>query len=134
MDTSNQHLLRTGLAANAAFSAFTGLLLTLAPGTVNDWLGLAIPGWLRLLGVALLGHAVILAIVLRLDRPEPLAKLNLAAIAPYPLLMVGLVVADVVSPTGGQALVLLDGAVVGMVAVLQALGLRGAGSNEPQLA
>lgn len=124
MDTNNQQLLQLGLHANAAFSLATGALLAIAPATVGNWLGVEIDLWLRLLGLALIGHAGILAFVARQPQPESLAKLNLAMIAPYPLMMVALAVFGLVDGGTGQALVLADGAVVGITALVQAAGLR----------
>ena len=53
----------------------------------------------------------------------PWTKLNLAMVGPYPLLMIVLAVA-VIEPTGGKALVLLDGVLVGSTALVQFVGLR----------
>ena len=125
---------RTGLRLNAALSFATGTLLTVAPATVGGWLDVSIDGWLRALGVALLGHAAILAWVTTQTRLEGWLKLNLAVIAPYPLMMIGLA-ATVVDPPAGRALVLLDGALVGALAVMQARGLiGGAEQHEPRSA
>ncbi len=131
MDTSGPHkLLRTAMAANAVFSLATGLQLVVAPSSVGDWLGVEIDGWLRLLGVALIGHAPILAFAISRPDPRPLGKLNLAMIAPYPLMMIGLVVSGIVEPAAGQALVLADGAIVGVFGVGHALGLRRTAATE----
>lgn len=119
---------RTALLANAAFSLATGLLLTLAPATVGEWLGVSIDGWLRVLGIALIGHGVILGWAASQAPVQPWVRLNLMAIAPYPLLMIGLVAFGAIDRGVGQALVLLDGLIVGLIAVAHWLGLR----NGPQ--
>lgn len=112
------------LLANAALSFVTGLLLSVAPGTVGDWLGVSIDGWLRLLGLALLGHGAVLVWAASREPVAPLAKLNFAMIAPYPLMMIGVVVAGLVDSSGGRALVLLDGTLVGLLAIAHWVGLR----------
>lgn len=53
------------------------------------------------------------------------AKLNIAVIAPYPFIMIGLVATGLVDSALGRSLVLLDGTLVGALA--QWTGLR---SNE----
>ena len=118
--------LRTALRANAGFSLSTGLLLTVVPASVAGWLGVETEGWLRALGVALLAHAAVLAVVARLDDPRPLGRVNLLAIAPYPLLLAATVVVGWVDRPLGVALLAVDGIVVGMIAVLHVLGLRDA--------
>lgn len=121
---------RTGLRLNGLLSLATGTLLTAAPGRVGDWLGVSIDGWLRALGVALLGHALVLAWVGTRERLDGWLRLNLAVIAPYPLMMIGLVVTGLVDRPLGQALVLLDGALVGALAVMQATGVFGDAFDE----
>lgn len=116
--------LRTPLIANAVFSFLSGLLISLAPGTVGSWLGVDIDGWLRLFGIALIGHAVLIAVGLRRLETPLLAKVNLAMIAPYPLLMVGLVVTGLISRNLGQVLALLDGAIIALIAAGHGMGLR----------
>ncbi len=115
---------RNALAANAAFSLGTGLLLAIAPATVGGWLGVEVDGWLRLLGIALLGHAAMLAWAASQAETRKWAQLNLLAIAPYPVLMIGLVVTGLVSRPLGQGLVLADGVIVGAIAAMHWLGLR----------
>jgi len=128
-------LIRTGLRANAIFSLATGAVLALAPNMVGQWLGVSIDGWLRLLGIALLGHAVLLVWALRRPDVVAWAKLNLAAIAPYPLLMVALVATGLIDRDLGRVLALLDGALVGFLAVIQFVGLRGLSiSRQPRIA
>ena len=123
-DTNHPFAIRRPLRANAVFSALTGALLTAAPAAVGGWLGVSIDGWLRALGIALLGHAVLLAFASTLANPIPLGRLNLAAIAPYPVLMIGLAVTGLVDRPLGQFLVLADGLIVGLIAVAHAAALR----------
>ncbi len=116
--------LRQALLDNAAFSLATGLPLSVLPGTVGGWLGVEINGWLRLLGLALLGHAVALVMAARLPEPTFMGRLNLAMIAPYPFLMIGLAATGVVDRPLGRALVLADGLIVGAIAVAHARALH----------
>ena len=67
----------------------------------------------------------------RHDRTRGWTLLNLAVIAPYPALMILLVVTGLVDRTLGQGLVLADGAVVGLIALLHVTELR---SAQPHLA
>ncbi len=112
------------LRLNAAFSLATGLLLTAAPGAVGNWLDVSITGWLGVLGVVLIGHAGLLVWVSRQPSVATWAKLNVAAIAPYPLIMAGLIATGLVSTTLGRTLLLLDGAIVAAIAFAQWNGLR----------
>ena len=124
---------RPPLTANAAFSLATGALIAAAPGTVGDWLGVEISGWLRLLGLALIGHALILFWAIRRPDPTPWARINLLAIAPYPLLMIVLVATSVIGRPFGQVLALLDGAVVAAIAAWHWVSLRNpAPLHQPQ--
>lgn len=113
-----------GLTLNAAFSFATGLMLTAAPGVIGDWLGVSINGWLRALGVILLGHASVLMWASRQTSIVSWTKVNVAAIAPYPVLMLGVIVWGAVDTPLGRALVLFDALVVGALAVMQWTGLR----------
>jgi len=115
--------LRPTLVFNAGFSLLSGILLTAAPGTVGGWLGIDSDGWIRLAGLVLLGHGLLIAALLPRLELRQLAVLNLAAIAPYPLLMVGLVATDVIDRDLGQTLALVDGAIIAGVAVVLALGI-----------
>ena len=125
--------LRPALVFNAGFSLLSGLLFLLAPGTVGGWLGIDSDGWLRLFGAVLLSHAAILAVLLPRLELRQVALLNLAAIAPYPLLMIVLVVTGVVARGLGQALALADGAIIGAVAIVLGLGLqKPVGTRQPQ--
>lgn len=114
----------TPLRVNAVFSLLTGLLLVAAPSTVGEWLGVSVDGWLRLLGIALVSHAAILGWATRQPSLKSWASLNLMAIAPYPIVMVGLVVFGLIDSGTGQLLVLADGLVVAIIAGLHWMGLR----------
>lgn len=116
--------LSLSLRLNAAFSFATGFILAVVPATVGSWLDLSIDGWLRVLGFSLIGHAGILLWASRHDAIAKWAKLNLALVSPYPLLMVAIVASGVVKPTMGQALLLADGVVVGLLAAAQWSGIR----------
>ncbi len=122
------------LLFNAGFSLLSGLLFLVAPATVGGWLGIESSGWIRLAGLVLFGHAVLIAVLLPRMQLERVALLNLAAIAPYPLLMVALVVTGVIDRTLGQVLALADGAIIGAVAVVLALGLRNTGLQKQGVA
>jgi len=125
--------LRPVLLFNAAFSAASGLLLLLAPSTVGGWLGVDIDGWLRLAGVVLIGHGALIVLLLGRLAVEQVAKLNLVAIAGYPLLMIVLVVTGLVDRSLGQVLVLVDGAIIAAVAALLFRGLQNlAPARQPQ--
>lgn len=116
--------LPTALRANAALSFATGALLAVAPSAVGGWLGVSIDGWLRLLGVALIAHGALLVWASQQEEIVSWVKLNLAVIAPYPLMMIGLVVTGLVDTSVGRSLVLLDGALVGLLARAHWTGLR----------
>jgi hypothetical protein len=131
--TDTSGIARTALRANAVFSLGTGLLLTVAPATVGGWLGVDIDIWLRLLGLGLLGHFAALLWMAQRPNPIPWARINLLMIAPYPLLMIGLAASGVVERTTGQTLVLLDGAVVGAIAIGHWLGIRASQTELPSL-
>ena len=63
-------LLVRSLAANAAFSGLSGLVLLLVPGPVGGWIGVPEAGWLRALGGGLLAFGAALAVLARSDRPD----------------------------------------------------------------
>ena len=106
-----------------ALSIGSGLLLSVAPGTVDEWLGTSIATWLRLFGIALIGHGILLAVAQGRHDQHRWGRLNLLAIAPYPVLMV--VAAFLVGSSTGVALVLIDGLAIAAVALLHARALRG---------
>ena len=110
------HYLRRFVTANALFSLATGALLASIPGTVGGWLGVEVDGWLRLLGLGLIGHFVALWWARNRDNLATWARLNLLVIAPYPLLMVGLVGLGVIDRDLGKTLALTDGLMVGVLA------------------
>ncbi|MFK7917048.1 MAG: hypothetical protein AB8G14_03130 [Ilumatobacter sp.] len=113
-----------GTRMNAALSLVTGAVLTVAPGTISDRLGLDIGAWLRTLGIALLAHAAWLEWVTRRPQPAPWVRLNLALITPYPVAMLAIAASPVVGPTSGKAVLMVDGVCVTIVAVAQWRGLR----------
>jgi hypothetical protein len=115
--------LRTTLALNAGFSAASGLLLSLAPAAIGAVVGTDATWFLRAFGIVLLGHALILVGVIRLERLASWARLNLLAIAPYPLAMLA-VAALVTDDSTGRALVLADALIIGLIAAALAVGLR----------
>ena len=119
----NRLVLRTALATNAGFSAASGLVLTVMPGEVAGAVDIDAAWLLRGFGIALLGHAAILFLVLRGDRIERWAKLNLAMIAPYPVAML-VVAASIAGEGSGRVLVLADGAAIALIAAMLAAGLR----------
>lgn len=121
--------LEFALRLNAALSFATGFALALAPRTVGGWLDVSIDGWLRLLGIALIAHGALLTWATWQRTITSWAKLNVAAIAPYPLIMVGIVVTGLVSGALGQWLLLTDGVLVGLLAIAQWSGLRTHVSN-----
>ncbi len=127
-------LLRPTLVFNASFSLLSGLLFLVAPGTVGGWLGIESSGWIRLAGLVLVGHAALIAALLPRMQIERVALLNLVAIAPYPLLMVALVGTGVIDRNLGQVLALADGAIIGAVAVVLAIGLRNTGLQKRPVA
>ena len=114
---------RSALLVNAGFSAASGLVLTLAPGAIGEAIGVDAQVLLRVFGLVLAVHAVMLLTVVRLPDVERWAKLNLAAIAPYPVAMV-VVAATVAGSGSGVALVLADGVAIGLIAAVIAAGLR----------
>lgn len=79
---------------------------------------------LRVFGMVLVGHAAILVAVR--DRPDVRrwTLCNLAVIAPYPLLLVGVVALGLVEGVGAVTLLLVDAAAVGAVALWQASAVR----------
>lgn len=116
--------LRIPLIVNALLSLACGLVLTLAPGTVGGRLDVTIDGWLRLIGIGLIGHTILIAAGLARLEVASVAKLNLAMIGPYPLLMIAVVATGLVERPAGQAIVLIDGAAVGALAAWQWFDLR----------
>ncbi len=56
------------LRANATTSVIPGLAMALAPGTVDELLGTGHPGWIRIVGLALLPFAALVAWLSSADR------------------------------------------------------------------
>lgn len=121
---TNPALLRTALRANAVLSILTGLLLAIAPATVGDWLGVEVDGWLRLLGLGLLGHAIALGVAATQANVRRWGHINLVLIAPYPALLIIVMLAGLVSTGTGRALLAADAAAVGTIAIAHRFGLR----------
>lgn len=116
--------LKLALQLNAALSYIIGFALALSPRMIGGWLDVSIDGWLRLLGLVLISHGALLTWATRQPSITSWAKLNVAAIAPYPVIMVAVVAAGLVDVAFGQFLLLIDGVLVGMLAVAQWSGLR----------
>ncbi len=116
--------LSTSLLLNAVLSAATGVALTLAPHTISRWLGHDIAGWLRLFGLALIAHFALLLWVRTRPNLRLWTRINLATVAPYPLLLLGILMANIVSETPGRLLLTADAAAVAAVATLQWRGLN----------
>ena len=121
-ETSDE--LRLPLIANAVFGIASGLLLLIAPGVVGGWLGVDIAAWLRVIGALILGHGLMIFAVLPKINTAKLAKLNLSMIAPYPILMIVVVVTGMVSRPLGQGLALGDGLIVAGIAAWHFKGLK----------
>ena len=128
--TTDDSLMRVGVTVNAVLSLAVGSAFLIGASAIGEALGIEIDGWIRLFGVALIGHALILAWVRQAQDPVPWTRLNLAMVAPYPLLMIA-VAAAVIEPSGGKVLVLVDGILVGTAALVQYLGLRRIGRPSP---
>lgn len=116
--------LRLPLQTNGAFSVLSGVLLTAAPDTVAGWLGLEPTVLIRLFGVVLLGHGLLLFWSAARSNPRPLASMNLFAIAPYPFAMIALAATGLVDTGLGRVLVLADGAIIAAMALWQWRSLR----------
>lgn len=129
-NTPTDPLTLSGITINAVLSVVVGSLFVIGPSLVGNALDVEIDGWIRLFGVILIGHTLLLAWVRQTQNPVPWVWLNLAMIAPYPLLMMALA-ATVIEPVGGKALVLVDGVLVGAVALVQYFGLRCSGHASP---
>jgi len=118
--------LRPALHFNALLSLASGAALLLAPATIGGWLGIDGTGWLRLVGVVLVGHAALIMLLLPRLGLRRTATLNLLAIAPYPALMVLAVATGIIDRPVGVFLALLDGLVIAAVAAMLWVGLRSA--------
>lgn len=121
---------KSALLFNATFSLMSGLLLVISPGTVGTWLGVSIDGWFRLLGVVLVSHAALIAGLLSSLGVDRAVRINLLMIAPYPLVMLGLVVFGKVTSNLGRGLVLADGAIITAVVASHVIALRSARPSE----
>lgn len=112
------------LFANAVFSAFTGSLMV-GP---NFWFGnlLGTPHFdiLRIFGLLLLCHAAILVFIVRRGAAPNWVKLNLVLIAPYPALIFIAVLTGFVKGPEGITVAVLDGLIVGAIAIWQFRALK----------
>jgi hypothetical protein len=116
-------LLHSALATNAGFSAASGLVLLIAPESIGGVIGVDVDWFMRSFGAALLAHAALLVLVVGRPDVSRWAKLNLAAIAPYPVAMVA-IAAIIAEGSSGRALVLADGAAIALIAIALTVGLR----------
>ena len=121
---------KSALLFNATFSLISGLLLLISPGTVGTWLGVSIDGWFRLLGVVLVAHAALIAGLISSLGVDRAVRINLLLIAPYPLVMVGVVAFGKVATNLGRLLVLADGAIIAAVVGSHVIALRSARAGE----
>ncbi|MDO0925267.1 hypothetical protein QQY24_07460 [Streptomyces sp. TG1A-8] len=121
--------LRTFLALDAAVTAVNGLIYLLAAGPVGDLLGLG-TGFLRGIGAFLTVYGVLVALLA--SRPVPRTAATKAVIEANALWAVASVATAVFGWFGpntvGTVWTVLQAAVVGAFAVLQASGLRRLGN------
>lgn len=118
IEKNNQSLSRAMLA-NAAFSAFTGIL-TAGPNLwISDVLGTPYSHILRIFGILLLCHTGILLAIVFLGQSARWVKLNLTLISAYPALVIIAILAGFVKGSTGVAVSLLDAMVVGLIAIWQ---------------
>ena len=126
------YLLRFALTADALASAAMGALLALAAGPLAGLLGLPEP-LLHASGLVLLPYATLVGFVA--SRPSPSRPAAVAIVvlnALWVLDSVALVAGGWFGPTGlGIAFVLAQALAVGVLAIAQALGLRGTGHGSP---
>ena len=90
--------------------------MTAAPGTVAGWLGIEDERWIRWVGAVLAIHGLAIAAVFRRADVARWARLDVASIATYPLLVIALVVAGVIDRAGGIALALADAGAIAVIA------------------
>lgn len=111
--------LQSALFANAVFSALTGIPLSFFPIDSSNILGLNHPNILRLIGILLLFHAIILVWVKSRSTIYGWVKINLGIIAPYPFIILALITFGHISGAAGVILAGVDGLIVGLIAVWQ---------------
>lgn len=123
MSARHTRPLRVALLANALLSCSTGLALSTSSAQIAPWLGAVSPSALLALGLALLGFAGLIAVVIA--RPRPVRALAISAadlvwvLATTPLLFVpGLLTEP------GKVAVAAVAALVGTVGIAQILGIR----------
>lgn len=119
-------LLTRALAANAAFSGLSGLVLLAAAGPVAGWIGLEGGAWLRAIGAGLLLFAAALVGLTRSREPARRAvgavtAADLAWVAGSALLLA--LFPDLLT-TAGERTVGAVAVVVAALAAAQLLGLR----------
>lgn len=117
--------LRTALTGNALFSATTGLLVVAVPHQMADWLGVAGAGWLRLLGLGLIGFALELGYQVTRRRLRPwraLAASVADGIWVVASLILLLALPQVMSDTGRMVVGIIAG-IVALMGVCQMMGL-----------
>ena len=119
-------LLRRSLAANAGFSALSGIALIAFHGPLDRFIGLGLPWLLIVIGVGLLGFAALIGLNLRrprISRTEAWLTVasDIAWVAGSAVILLGF--PDLLD-TGGKWLVGLVAVGVADFALLQTLGLR----------
>lgn len=123
---ARDEILVRALAANAAFSGLSGLILVVAADPVSGWIGLEGGGWLQAIGIGLLLFAAGLVLLVRgRDRPRgrvaAVTAADLGWVAGSVVLLVGF--PDLLTPAGEWAVGAVAVAVAGL-ATAQILGLR----------
>ena len=111
--------LTAALRTNALCSLTTGSVLFVAPASVSTWLGLALDGWIRLLGAGLVAHAIGLAWASRRRDCARWGRVNIAFIAPYPFVLLGFAATGLVDRSEGVVILLLDALLVASLAIWQ---------------
>lgn len=116
-------LLRTGLLANAIYSAFSGAALIVASPFLGEWIGL--DGWVLLLaGIGLIGYAFVLKVARNQSRVlQIVGRLAVGADLLWvagAALLIG--IGGVLTAQGSIVLAILTGG-VGVLAAVQLVGL-----------
>lgn len=111
--------IQLAFSVNAFFSALTSILLSFFPLASSDVLSFDYPNILRLTGIFLLFHAIILMWVRNRTSVHKWVKINLGVIAPYQFVILALITLGYISGTIGVALASIDGVVVGLIAIWQ---------------
>lgn len=111
--------LRSALCANAIFSILTGIPLVFATHLSTATLGFKSAILLKLFGLSLLAHAVILFWAQKQDTIIKWTRVNLPIVALYPVLILILILTGQISGQLGTALAGADGLIVGLIAFWQ---------------